>query len=179
MIPHTTERIIVKYEKGETARTNGNRGGDILTRIERTIVIEAPVEKVFAFLTDFDNFLKLQQPEMEMEILSRDGGPQRVGYTVKARAKVGGQVWEFDFETTEFVKNKRYAGRQKGGPMKKLESRDLFEPTDGGTRWTSTVEYELPYSILGKILDKLRMRKIMEEGADYNVEKAKELLEKE
>jgi len=48
------------------------------------------------------------------------------------------------------VKNKRYAGRQKGGPMKKLESRDWFEPTDGGTRWTNIVEYELPYSILGK-----------------------------
>jgi len=62
--------------------------------------------------------------------------------------------------------------------MKKLESRDWFEPTDGGTRWTNIVEYELPYSILGKILDKLRMRKIMEKGADYNVEKAKELLEK-
>lgn len=150
-----------------------------MAKIERSIVIEAPVEKVFAFLTDFDNFVKLQPPEMEMEILSRDEGPQRVGYTVKARTKVGKQVWEFDFETTEFVKNKIYAGRQKGGPMKKLESKDWFEPADGGTKWTNVVEYELPYSILGKILDKLKMRKMMEKGADYNVKMAKELIEKE
>ena len=150
-----------------------------MAKIERSTVIEAPVEKVFAFVTDFDNFIKTQPPEMEMEVLSRDEGPQRVGFTLKARAKMGDQVWEVEAETTEFVKNKRHTVRQKGGALKKFESKDLFEPTDGGTKWTTIVEYELPYSLLGKLIDKLKFRKEMEKSFDYSVKKTKELIEKE
>jgi len=150
-----------------------------LARIERSIVIEAPVEKVFAFVTDFDNFLKASSPEIKMEVLSRDEGPERVGCITKVRAKVGDQVWELEVETTESVKNKRHTVRQKGGAMKKMLMTDTFEPTDGGTKWTSIVEYELPYSLLGKLIDKLKFRKVIEKSSDYYVNKTKELIEKE
>jgi len=150
-----------------------------LTKIERSIVIEAPVEKVFAFVTDLDNFIKASSPEMEMEVLSRDEGPQRVGFIAKVRAKVGDRVWELEVETMEFVKNKKHAARQKGGPMKKFDMLDMFEPADGGTKWTSIVEYELPYSLLGKLVDKLKVRKDMEKSMDYSAKKTKELIEKE
>jgi len=150
-----------------------------LAKIERSIVIEAPVEKVFAFVTDFDNFIKTQPPEMEMEVLSRDEGPQRVGFIAKVRAKAGDQVWEVEAETKEFVENERQVTRQKGGPLKKFLMTDLFEPTDGGTKWTSIVEYELPYSLLGKLIDKLKFRKDIEKSTDYYVKKTKELIEKE
>jgi len=150
-----------------------------LARIEKSIVIEAPVEKVFAFVTDLDNFLKTQPPEMEMEVLSRDEGSLRVGFIAKVRAKVGDQVWELEVETTEFVENERHVARQKGGPMKKFLMTDLFEPADGGTKWTSIVEYELPYSLLGKLIDKLKVHKDIEKNSDYYVNKTKELIEKE
>jgi len=142
-------------------------------------VIDAPVEKVFAFVTDLDNFMKTQPPEMEMKVLSRDEGPQRVGFIAKVRAKAGDHVWELEAETIEFVKNKRAVVRQKGGPMKKFDMLDMFEPADGGTKWTSIVEYELPYSLLGKLIDKLKFRKDMEKSSDYMVKKTKELIEKE
>jgi len=150
-----------------------------LARIERSIVIKAPVEKVFAFVNDFDNFIKASSPEMKMEILSRDEGPQRVGFITKARTTVGDRVWEVEVETTEFVENERISMRQKGGAMKKFDMFDMFEPTDGGTKWTAIVEYELPYSLLGKLIDKLKFRKAFEKGNDYYVKKTKELIEKE
>ena len=150
-----------------------------MTRIERSIVIEAPVEKVFAFVSDLDNFIKAQPPEMKMEVLSRDEGPQRVGFTVKTRVKIGDQVWEVEVETTEFVENERVSMRQTGGAMKKMLMTDTFEPADGGTKWTAIVEYELPYSLLGKLIDKLKFRKEIEKSSDYYVNKTKELIEKE
>jgi len=150
-----------------------------LTKIEKSIVIEAPVEKVFAFVTDFDNFLKASSPEIKMEVLSRDEGPCRVGHTIKARAEAGGQVWEVEVETTELVKNKRQTVSQKGGPFKKMLMTDTFEPTEGGTKWTAGIEYELPYSILGKIIDNLKFRKDIEKGHDYYMNNTKELIEKE
>lgn len=150
-----------------------------MTRIEKTMEIKAPVEKVFAFVIELDNFVKTVPPEMEMEVLSRDEGPVRVGFTAKIRAKVGGNVFEVEDECTELVKNKRYSGRQKGGSMKKFEHTDLFEPTERGTKLTSIMEYELPYSLLGKIIDKLKVRKDMEKIMDFSMKKTKELLEKE
>ena len=152
--------------------------GIVLTRIEKSIVIEAPVEKVFDFATDFDNFVKTSPPEMEMTVLSRDKGPDRVGLKAKVRAKVGGHVLEMEMETTELVKNKRHVVRQKGGALKKMEATDLFEPTEKGTKWTAIMEYELPYSLLGKVVDKLKVRKDIEKGMDYTVKKTKELIEK-
>ena len=150
-----------------------------MTKIEKSIVIEAPVEKVFAFVNDFDNYINASSPEMEMEILSRDEGPQRVGFKTKVRSKLGDQVLEVEVETTEFVENERISMRQKGGTMKKLLMTDLFEPTDEGTKWTSIVEYELPYSLLGRLIDKLKVRRAMETGSDYYVKKTKELIENE
>jgi len=149
-----------------------------LTRIEKSIVIEAPVEKVFDFVTDPDNFVKTQPPETEMTFLSRDKGPYRVGSKAKVRAKVGGQVMEVEVETTELVKNKRHVVRQKGGALKKFEGTDLFEPTEKGTKYTLVLEYELPYSLLGKIVDKLKARKDIEKSLDYSMKKTKELVEK-
>jgi len=149
-----------------------------LTRIEKSIVIEAPVEKVFSFVTDVDNFVKTQPPEVEMTVLSRDKGPDRVGSKGKVRAKVGGQVWEVEMETTELVKNKRRVMRQKGGALKKMEATDLFEPTEKGTKLTTILEYELPYSLIGKVVDKLKARKDIEKAFDYSVKKTKELIEK-
>jgi len=141
-------------------------------------VIEAPVEKVFDFVTDFDNFVKTSPPETEMTVLSRDKGPDRVGFKAKVRAKAGGQVLEMEMENTELVKNKRHVVRQKGGALKKMEATDLFEPTEKGTKWTAIMEYELPYSLLGKVVDKLKVRKDIEKGMDYTVKKTKELIEK-
>ena len=70
-----------------------------MTRIEKSIEIGAPVEKVFAFVNDFDNFIKTQPPEMEMEVLSRDEGPNRVGHRTRVRTRV--------------FKVVRYIGREK------------------------------------------------------------------
>ena len=151
---------------------------NFLTRFERSIVIKAPVEKVFAFATDLDSFLRTSPPEMEMKLLSRDEGPARVGQKAKMRGKLGGQVLEVETEVMEHVKNKKHTVRQSGGALKKFTMTYLFEAADGGTRFTWITEYELPYSLLGKVVDVLKVRKEMEKGTDYSMAKMKELIEK-
>ncbi len=168
-------KLLMKLVKNNKLK---EKGGDLMGRIEKSIEIKAPVEKVFAFIIDFDNFVRTQPPEMKLEVLSRDEGLVRVGFTVKARAEFGGRVFEVEDETTELVKNKRFSGRQKGGAFKKLEHTDLVEPTESGTKYTSIMEYELPYSLLGKIIDKLKVQKDIEKMMDYSTKKTKELLEK-
>jgi len=151
-----------------------------LTVIERSVVIEAPVEKVFAFLIDVENTMKINLPEREVEILSRDEGPVKVGSRAKFRHKAFGRKWVIEEEVTEILENERISMRQEGyGGLKKLEYTRLFEPTERGTKLTMIFDYELRGSLLGKIVDRLSVHKDMEKYVDYYAKKAKELLEKE
>ena len=50
-------------------------------------------------------------------------------------------------------------------------------PSKTGAKVTTAFDYELPYSILGKIIDKLRVHKAMEREADKALQKMKNVAE--
>jgi hypothetical protein len=52
-----------------------------------------------------------------------------------------------------------------------------LEPTAKGTKLTSTMDYELPYSILGKLVDKLRVSKDVEKTMERTLRDTKKALE--
>ena len=52
-----------------------------------------------------------------------------------------------------------------------------LEPTAKGTKLTYSMDYELPYSVLGKLVDKLKVGKEMEKNIVVAMEKAKKALE--
>ena len=77
----------------------------------------------------------------------------------------------------EFEQNRRFTSREIKGELKREDMIFVFEATDRGTKVTAMIDYELPYSVLGKILDKLMVRKEFERFLKAGVEKAKEILE--
>ena len=103
----------------------------------------------------------------------QDGNPYRIKFINKA-------AHYFSWYVVSHIKPSKFwvFGRQTGGSLKKMEHTDLLEPTEKGTKLTSIMEYELPYSLLGRIIDKLRVKKIMEKAGEYQAQKTKELLEK-
>lgn len=79
----------------------------------------------------------------------------------------------------EFEKNRRTLERQTKGDMKKWETTQIFEVVDGGTKVSATVDYEFPYSVLGKIIDKLKGEKDVSDYIHTFYRNAKRILEKE
>ena len=75
-----------------------------------------------------------------------------------------GQRQKWTMEVTEFVKNKKYVKRTVGASKTKMAFSCTFEPTAKGTKVTYDMEYEVPYSILGKLVDKLKVQKDMEKN---------------
>ena len=53
----------------------------------------------------------------------------------------------------------------------------VFGTTDKGTKVTMTIDYEFPYSVLGKIVDRLMARKGFERWIKGGAQRAKEILE--
>ena len=149
-----------------------------MTKIEKSIIINAPIKKVFAFVTDPNNFARAQPPETQTKVLSRPEGPLAVGRSWRMSMKAAGQLYEWENEITEVIENQKVSGRQKGGAFKKLEWTQSFEPSDGSTKFSFAAEYEMPYSLFGKIIDKLKVEKETNKNFDYFIKKIKELIEK-
>ena len=76
-----------------------------------------------------------------------------------------------------FVENKKIAAHTIGaGDMKNTDSWTV-EPTAKGTKLTTSMDYELPYSLLGKLVDKVRVSKFMEKTMSQTQENIKKALE--
>jgi carbon monoxide dehydrogenase subunit G len=146
-----------------------------VTKLTKSIEIEASPEKVFAFINDMEKMNESTKGVAEGEYSSK--GPIGVGTTVHYVGKAGGSQAEWDLEITEFEKNKKVSTRTIGASKFKLTTSATLEPTAKGTKLTRTFDYELPYSILGKIVDKLKVKKDMEKSIEKQLGDMKKALE--
>jgi carbon monoxide dehydrogenase subunit G len=144
-------------------------------KLTKSIEIEASPEKVFAFIIDSEKLNEMNKGNLEMEPTSK--GPVGVGSTSHWVGTAGGNQQEFDMEITEFVKNKKAASRTIGASKFKMTASYALEPTAKGTKLTYSMDYELPYSVLGKLVDKLKVSKDMEKNIGAMMEKVKKALE--
>ncbi len=146
-------------------------------RIELSLEIQAPIEKVFAFYADPKNVEKMAPGDAEVNIEITSEGPLGVGSTWVLSGVLGGRKIEAEQEWAEFEEDRRLTQRQIKGDMKRFDITTVFEATDMGTKMAMTQDYELPYSVLGKIMDKLKAGKDLERYMKAGNEKAKEILE--
>ncbi len=144
-------------------------------KIEKSIKINAPPEKVFFLLTDREEVPKWNKLIREARVTSKER--TGVGSTVHYVGEAGGARGEWDIETTEWVKDGKYAWRTTSGDVAMLVTWTLRE-VDGGTELKYEIQYELPYSILGKIIDKLKASKDIENGMTAALQNLKQFSEK-
>ena len=108
---------------------------------EHTVVIERPIEEVFAFVTDPDNVSLWQSTSLATEKTSE--GPVGVGTTFRDTSKFLGRRIESDYEVTENEPPNRQCMRITSGPIPGSGCY-LLEPTDGGsTRFTQNFEADV------------------------------------
>ena len=145
-----------------------------MTRIEKSIEINAPPNKVFALVNwervpeYYDSIKKVQwtsEPKM------------KVGATVHVISDIAGAKGEWDAEITEYKDNEKVSWRTTGGNMTIIYNA-ILNPSKAGTKLTTSFDYELPYSVLGKLIDKLRVHKAMEKESEKALQKMKEIAEK-
>ena len=120
-------------------------------KIQRSIEIASPPEKIWPFLVQPEKILKwcifLQKFEYTGEQHSGVGTP------FYSEEKAGGRLMKLNFVVTEWVQNKSVACRMTSGNfLKGYEQRSTIEATPSGSRFTYIEESKLPYGVIGKIL---------------------------
>lgn len=120
-----------------------------MAKVERSITINTPVKKVFAYITDPANRMEWLPSTTDVRDVTGLGVRQRWGYTYK----MAGISLKGENEVTEFTSNQRYAHKSTGGIVSTWTY--TFNPVAGGTRLSLVVEYTIPVPVLGKMAKRL------------------------
>jgi len=155
-------------------------GGGILGRVEKSIEIKAPPEKVWEMLA-LDRLPEWMK-ELKSVKYTSEVSTHEDKYRVGATAHITEQHEEFDVEATENLKNEKITYHSKG-PLSRSGNVTLvltytLEPVEAGTKLTFVDNYEMPWGILGKVLEKLFVQRMGEKEVERSLETLKSILEK-
>jgi len=122
-------------------------------KIQRSIEIKAPPEKVWPLLLEPEKILKWFNLLQKFEYTGdkRSG----VGTTFYYEEKSSGQLMKLNYVVTEWVENKKLAFSVTSGSLKKDDQVWSIEATPAGSRFTMFEDLEMPMGIIGKIIGAL------------------------
>ena len=147
-------------------------------RVERSIEIKASPERVWEMLA-LDRFPEWDEGTRKnvksTEYVSEVRTPEdkyRAGTIVRQTENRGKTL---DFEITESIENKKITYRTSSWSAVVTI---ILEPLEERTSLTYAMDYELPYSILGKFLDTLLGQRVVGKDTERSLENLKNILEK-
>jgi len=127
-------------------------------RVQRSIEIAAPPEKVWPFLVEPEKILEwcITFEKFEYTSDQRNG----VGTPFYLEERAAGRLMKLNFAVTEWLRNKRLAFSMTSGDfVNAYEQTWTVQATPSGSRFTFMEEIEFPYGIIGKILGLLGRRR--------------------
>ena len=119
-----------------------------MAKLDHTIIIHAPLEKVFKFMADPHNLPEIWPAMLEVRnVTANPNGGSDFEWTYN----MAGMHFDGASETTEYIPNKRYITRSKKG----IDSRFCWEYENiaEGMRLHLEVEYKVPIPLIGKLAE--------------------------
>ena len=119
-----------------------------MAKLQKTITISAPPEKVFAFISQPTNLPTIWPSMKEV----RDLSPSPAGgYNFNWTYQMAGMRFEGTTETRETVLNKHILTKTTKGIDSTFNW--TFQAEGGGTKLTLDIEYIVPVPLLGKLAE--------------------------
>ena len=104
-----------------------------MARIEESVEIKRPADKVFAYTTDAKSWPKWQSIILEAEQTSQE--PMHVGTTFKGTSRMMGLSMKWTAKATEYEPNRKWAKNIICGSMT-IEEHVTYDPVEGGIKFT-------------------------------------------
>ncbi len=147
-----------------------------MERIERTVAIDAPIERVFHFHDDTQNLLKITPPNIKVTIETM--GSPGLGYEVTLKIRqFAFFVMRWHVKITAYQPPVLMIDEQIRGPFASWKQTRQLQTVNGKTELTDIVEYEAPFGILGRIANALVIRRQVEAMFAFRQAATKHLLE--
>ena len=119
-----------------------------MAKFQKKLTINAPAEKVFAFINDPHNLPQIWPSLIEV----RNVRPNpKGGYDYEWVYKMAGAKFEGASEVVEYVPDQRLTTRSTKGIQNRISW--ILKSVDEGVEFTSNVEYTVPIPLLGKLAE--------------------------
>ena len=138
--------------------------------INSSTKIKAPVDKVFAYVTDPTNLAEWMVGITEVKDVTGSGVGQHHHWTYK----MVGVPLHGKTTITEHVPNERFATKSEGGATSIFTF--TFAPHEGGTKLNMNVDYTIPIPVLGKLAEQLVLKR-NQRDMDVSMENLKDNME--
>lgn len=130
-----------------------------MTTIRLTTQIKNPVKEVFDLARSIDFHMVSANKSKEKAIAGKTSGLIELGETVTWRGQHFGIYLIHKSIITEYESPNNFTDEMVKGCFKFFKHQHIFYKTAFGTEMIDILEYETPYSILGKLFDNLALKK--------------------
>ena len=147
-----------------------------MPRVESSVVINGPPDKVFALARDIESFPEFMPDLKKVTILEKNPDGNRVvsefvGFIKDFRITI---KWVEEDEWDEQAKTCKF--KLVKGDFKSYSGVWKFEPADGGTKYTSVIDFEYEIPLIGPIIKSL-VAKLMKQNVDNMLNAIKDKVE--
>jgi ribosome-associated toxin RatA of RatAB toxin-antitoxin module len=133
-----------------------------LPKVESSVTINSDLEKVFALARDIEAFPEFMPDVRKVTILEKSPDGSRtvsefIGIVKEFKVNMKWteeDIWDEQAKTCRFSLIK--------GDFKSYSGLWTFEPVDGGTKFTSVIEYEYDIPLIGPMIKSLVARKMQQ-----------------
>jgi uncharacterized protein YndB with AHSA1/START domain len=122
-------------------------------KVQRSVEIKAPPEKVWPWLIEPDKIMKWFTLLRKFEYTSEQRGG--VGTTFYYEEKSGGQLLKMNYKVIEWEENRKIAFGVMSGSLKKDDQVWSIDSTPTGSRFTMFEDLDMPMGIIGKFIGAL------------------------
>ena len=146
-------------------------------RAEKSIEIKAPPERIWPFFIEPEKIMRWFTLLRKFEYT----GDKRssVGTTFYYEEKSGPRLMKLHFKVTEYVDNEKLAFIMTSGPLKKDDEVWSIKTTPSGSIVTLIMDVEMPWGIIGKIMDALFVGRMIGKRLEEMLANLKGLIEAE
>jgi len=111
-----------------------------MTRIEESVIIRCPADRVFVYTTEAKSWPKWHGTMPEAEQTSQ--GPVGVGTTFRGKNRMMGQTSEWTAKVTEYEPYKKWGKLIDSGSVI-IDDKLIFDPAEGGTKFTMVYDVKV------------------------------------
>lgn len=130
-----------------------------MAKVEKEVTINAPLEKIFSYVSEPSNLPEFWPSLMEIkDVQSLPNG----GYSAQWVYKMAGMRFEGTGEYTKVAPNQYFVIETKGGIGSIITW--TFRSRKNRTRVTLTIEYKVPIPLLGKLAEAIIVKMNEQEG---------------
>jgi ligand-binding SRPBCC domain-containing protein len=148
-------------------------------QLHREQTIDRPLPEVFDFFSRAENLEVITPPWLHFRILTPLPIEMREGAQIAYQIRIHGIPVRWLSEIESWEPPQRFVDVQLRGPYRIWRHTHSFEPMGNQTIIRDSVEFDLPFGMLGRLAYRLQVARDIGEIFDYRVRKIDQLLAQE